>query len=208
MRIGSDPKSPHPGTVDDLLEDLRQGRREAFEGLLAILYDELKSLARRERRRRHGHDTLNTTALVHEAYMKLAGSRSARFESRAHFMATAARAIRQILVNHARDKGAIKRGGSREGVSLDVLGEAELPGLRSRPPSDRLLDLDRALERLAAVNERASRIVECRFFGGMTIGETAVALDVSTATVTRAWALAQAWLLREMTGRAAEQAGD
>jgi DNA-directed RNA polymerase specialized sigma subunit len=93
-------------------------------------------------------------------------------------------------------------------VSLDVLGEAELPGLRSRPPSDRLLDLDRALERLAAVNERASRIVECRFFGGMTIGETAVALDVSTATVTRAWALAQAWLLREMTGRAAEHAGD
>jgi len=181
-------------SVSRLLGELREGRREALGQLFPLLYEELRALAHRQRRGWQGDETLNTTALVHEAYLKLVDQRSASWDTEAHFLATAAQAIRHILINYARDRRAQKRGGGWQQVSL---GEEEMPGAppaSERPWEERVLALDAALRQLAAKSERQSRIVECRFFGGMTVEQTATALDLSTASVTRAWAMAQAWL--------------
>jgi RNA polymerase sigma factor (TIGR02999 family) len=175
-----------------LLEALQQGDTAAFDTLFPLVYDELRDLARRQRRRWDGDDTLDTTALVHEAYLKLVDQSRASWESRAHFLATAARAMRHILVNYARDRRAQKRGGDRATLSLEELGE-RLQGeiVLSDDNADLLAALDAALRELEQVNDRQSRIVECRFFGGMTIEETAVALGISAASVNRGWAVAQ-----------------
>jgi RNA polymerase sigma factor (TIGR02999 family) len=188
-------------TANLLLQELGHGRREAFDELIPLIYDELRELAHRQRRGWRGNDTLNTTALVHEAYLKLVG-RDASWDSEPHFLAAAARAVRHILINYARDRRTQKRGGRWQRVSLSG---AELPfeeGEDRRAWEDEVLALDEALERLAARSERQSRIVECRFYAGMTTDQTATALGLSTATVSRGWAVARAWLHRELGGAA------
>ncbi|MBC7788558.1 MAG: sigma-70 family RNA polymerase sigma factor [Anaerolineae bacterium] len=187
------------GEVSGLLEALEQGDGTALDRLFPLVYEELRAVAHRQRRRWKGDETLNTTALVHEAYLKLVDQSRVSWESRAHFFATASKAMRHILVNYARDRRAQKRGGDQPKLSLEELGEqlqGELP--LSDDTADLLLALGGALERLERVNERQSRIVECRYFGGMTILETAAALGISTATVSRGWGLAQVRLYQDI----------
>ena len=187
------------GTVTRLLRDLRGGDREAFDALFPLVYKELRLQASKMRRRWQGDYTMDTSALVHEVYLKLVDQDQIQAENRTHFLALAARAMRHILCNYARDRGAVKRGGHVNKVPIDV--EVRDPGDGLTHVLDRLERLeilDRALTRLEAVDERRARIVECRFFGGMSTGETAAALGISERTVRRDWTVAQAWLQREM----------
>ena len=181
-----------------LLSEVRQGNDDALGRLFPLVYEQLHTLARGQRRRMPS-DTLNTTALVHEAFIKLAGSHQLSLQDRAHFMAVAATAMRQILIGYARRRTASKRGGGYAPVSLEEVEHA----LATRPAfddatMDALLALDDALSRLGEASDRQRQVVECRFFAGMSIEETALALDVSPATVKRDWAMAQAWLYRHM----------
>lgn len=189
--------SDPPTTVTRLLGKVRAGDSSAFDELLPILYGDLKDRAQAQRRRWQGDDTLNTTALIHEAYLKLAAADEPDWESRAHFLAVASRAMRQVLIDYARIKQAEKRGGDRTPVTLDEMQLTPGPNL-SADRAEALLALEDSLRRLSEQNDRQSRIVECRFFGGMTIRDTAVALALSPATVKRGWAMAQAWLYRDM----------
>ncbi len=189
--------SDPPTTVTRLLGEVRAGSPSAFDELLPILYGELKERAQGPRRRWQGDDTLNTTALIHEAYLKLAAADDPDWESRAHFLAVASRAMRQVLIDYARIKRAEKRGGDRMPVTLDEMRLAPGPDL-SADRAEALLALEDAMTRLSERDERQSRIVECRFFGGMTIRDTAAALGLSPATVKRGWTMAQAWLYRDM----------
>lgn len=186
-------------TVTRLLEKLRGGDRSALDQLFDLLYDELKEIAGRQRRRWHGNHTLDTTALLHDAYVRLVGRSSLDVESRAHFRALSARAMRHILCDYARDRAAKKRGGGLERLTLDELDAPHGPIQFTERESELLVALDEALHRLEAVDPRQSGVVECRFFGGLTIEETATALGISPRTVKRDWAVAQAWLRREMT---------
>ena len=194
----SQPNDSHQSTASELIEELRRGNRDAFDELFPLVYEELRRVAHAQRRRLEGHATLNTTALVHEAYLKLSGTAEPDWESRAHMLSVAAKAMRQILIDDARTRSAKKRGGARAQVSLDRL-DLQGPGLElSGDQPETLMALDESLARLADVNERHHRIVECRFFGGMTIPDTAAALGLSHATVERGWAVARAWLYRDM----------
>lgn len=184
-------------TVARLLDDLERGRTGAYDELFALVYDELHTLARGQRRRFTGYETLNTTALVHEVYLKLGSQTNAGWTSRAHFLAVAARAVRHVLLNYARDQSAQKRGGEWRRTTLDA-SAIGVSDVRGSERAEALIALDAALERLSLNSERLGRIVECRFFGGMSIEQTAAALSISTATVTRGWATAQAWLYREL----------
>lgn len=186
-------------SVARLLVAAREGRREALDQLFPLVYQELHELAHRQRQAWQGDDTLNTTVLVHEAYLKLVNQGRAGWETEAHFLAVAARAIRQILINYARDRGARKRGGGWRRVPLteDQI-ERGADGIGA-DWDERVLRLDEALQRLATLSDRQSRIVECRFFGGMTSQQTAQALGLSIATVTRGWGMARAWLCRELS---------
>ena len=186
-----------PLSVGRLLDELRGGNQAAFDELFPLVYDELRGLAGRQRRRWEGDETLDTTALVHEAYLKLAGQSAPEWRSRAHFLAVAATAMRQILIDYAKRKSAAKRGGSRAHVPLDDI-EAALQGPSAGAADGILAALDDSLRRLGQANARQMRIVECRFFGGMSVEETAEALRISPATVKRGWALAQAWLYRDL----------
>jgi RNA polymerase sigma factor (TIGR02999 family) len=177
----------------ELLLSLSDGNREALNELVPMVYDELRQIARRKLRYEALNHTLNTTALVHEAYLKLFQLDRIQWESRAHFLAIAAQAMRNILVSHARARKRAKRGGGERPSSLDEA--ADLPAIEA----DRILGLDEALERLAALNPRHARMVECRFFGGMTIQETAAALQVSPATAKRDWSVLRLWLGRELS---------
>lgn len=186
-------------TVTRLLGELRKGNREAFDDLFPLVYDALRELAHRQRQRWQGDETLNTTALVHEAYLKLVDQSKAEWETRAHFFAAAAKAMRHILINYARSRRTQKRGGGRLKLSLDEMKVASGEDVAlTHERAEMIVALDEALKQLEQVSERQSRIVECRYFGGMTIPETATALGVSTATVSRGWALAQVWLYRQM----------
>ena len=172
--------------------------RSTAESLVPVLLEDLRRRARHERRRVRAGETLCTTALVHEAYLKLVDQRRATWESEAHFLATAARAIRQILINYARDRQARKRGGGWKRIPLS---EEEVEGgVDAVGPGweEQVVVLDQVLERLSSRDARQGRIVECRFFGGMTVQQTAVALGLSTATVMRSWMVARAWLHREL----------
>jgi RNA polymerase sigma factor (TIGR02999 family) len=184
-------------TIQRLLGELDDGNRAALDSLFPLLYQELSELAHRLRRRWHGDFTLNTTALIHEAYLKLV-DRRLHAESRAHFLAMAAKAMRHILINYARDRRAHKRGGASEVLPLDetklVAGRA---GLSSSQAAE-LMALDEALRALEQIDRRQSQVVECRFFGGMTVDETAAAVGISQRTVKRDWTVAQAWLARRM----------
>jgi RNA polymerase sigma factor (TIGR02999 family) len=180
----------------ELLLSLRDGNQGALDELVPLVYDELRAIARRKLRHERRSHTLNSAALVNEAYLKLVELDRMEWQSRAHFLGIAARIMRNILVNHALSRKRVKRGG---GVPLAPLEEAS--NLASNLPAqeaERILALDSALEKLAAMNPRHARVVECRFFGGMTIEETAAALAVSGATVERDWALLRVWLGREL----------
>ena len=185
--------------VGRLLEAVQRGDRSALDRLYSLVYSELRVLAHRQRRRWDASGTLNTTALVHEAYLKLVKQRTIHLQTRAHFFALAATAIRHIGSNYARDRRASKRGGGVRTVSLTELGTSPV-GLWqvSDDHADLLVAIDEALQRLERVSPRQREVVECRFFGGMSIEETAAAIGVSPRTVKRDWMLAQAWLQREI----------
>lgn len=179
--------------VTRLLERVNHGDSGAYPPLLELIYDELHVLAASFMRRERPDHTLQPTALVNEAFMKLVDQTSATWESRGHFMAIAATAMRRILVNHARDRGRLKRGGERRRIELD-----EAIDLAAAEPVD-LIDLDEALAKLETTDARKVRIVEMRFFLGQSVDETAGLLNISPATVKRDWEFARAWLLRELT---------
>ena len=193
MRTGA---TASPGAVTALLRAWSDGEEGALERLLPLVEAELRRLARgymgRERR---GH-TLQVTALVNEAFLRLTGARQLRWQDRAHFLGISARLMRRVLVDHARARGYRKRGGGAQHVTLDET------MLTSPAPAVELLALDRALEVLAAVDPRKGRVIELRFFGGLSVEETAEVLHVSTDTVKRDWRLAKLWLLRELEGDA------
>ena len=186
----------------ELLLALSRGHKEALNELVPLVYDELRAIARRRLRQERGGHTLNTTGLVHEAYLKLVQLDRVQWQSRAHFLAISAQAMRNILVSHARSRRRLRRGGGAPHTSLeeaeDRAAGAELPAA----DADTILALDAALERLAALNPRHARVVECRFFGGMTAEETAAVLEVSLGTVKRDWSLLRKWLGRELASRA------
>ena len=186
--------SPEGTDVDRLLAELRSGDDDALDRLFPVVYDELRKLAHAVR---HGPSlqTFNTTALVHEAYLRLADQGATLdFEGRSHFLGVAAKAMRHVLVDHARRQGALKRGGDLARVDLSET----LVGASGDAPDAHILAIDRALDRLGELDGRKARVVECRFFGEMSVEETAAALRVSTATVKRDWRLAQAWLYRAL----------
>jgi RNA polymerase sigma factor (TIGR02999 family) len=170
-----------------------------MEELIPLVYAELRWLAHREMRRERPGHTLQTTALVNEAYLRLVESQGVRWQNRAHFIAVCAQLMRRILVDHARARGSLKRGGQTVHVPLE-----DAP-VGSPPPDEDLIALDEALTRLAAVDMRKSRVVELRHFGGLSVEETAEALDVSPDTVMRDWKVAKLWLLRELRRGATEE---
>ncbi len=190
---------PLQRTVTRLLDEIRGGRPDAFDRLFPIVYDELRDIARRQRAGGRGGATLDTHALVHEAYLKLADQSAPDWRSRGHFKAVAATAMRHILVDYARRKRTEKRGGGRPEVTLDRIGEL-VPGGQGRGVPASLIALNDALDALAAERPRQARVVELKFFGGLTIAEIAEAEDVSPATVKRDWTFARSWLYREMGG--------
>ena len=179
--------------ITRLLKEVSDGNSQAINRLLPLVYDQLREMAHRERLRWQGEETLNTTALVHEAYIRLSNGSQLGVESRLHFLRVAAKAMRYILLDHAKAKKRQKRGGDQQRVDFD---EALAV---SYEEADELIALDEALSRLEKVNPRHSQIIECRFFAGMTIEDTAKALDLSAPTVKRGWQAARAWLFREMS---------
>ena len=182
-----------PPNAMRLLQAWGQGDQAAFEELIPLVYDELRRLAQRELRRERSGHSLQATALVNEAYLRLIDLNRIEWQNRAHFFAMAARMMRRILVDWARARGNQKRGGGIPKVSLD---EALLV---SQDPGSDLVALDEALETLGAMDPRKGQVVEMRFFGGLTVEETAAALHVSADTVMRDWRSAKAWLLRELS---------
>jgi RNA polymerase sigma factor (TIGR02999 family) len=181
------------GRVTDLLHLAGAGDPTAVAAVFPLVYDELRQLAHRQLRRESSGHSLNTTALVHEAYLKLVDQTRAQIRDRAHFFAVAATAMRRILVDHARRHGAAKRGAGAKRVPLEMV-----DGLAPDERADLLVALDAALVRLAALDERQARVVECRFFGGLTEEETAEALGTSARTVKRDWAKARSWLYQAL----------
>lgn len=186
-----------PRDTTALLAAARDGDRTAYDEVFARVYDELRRVASRHAARLGAGDSLATTALVHEAYLKLAGEGSARSNDRAHFFALAARAMRQILVDHVRHQGRQKRGGAVSHVALDAV---EVLGDPDGPPVEDLIALDRALERLEAVDVELGRLVEWRFFAGLSLQEIAELTETSPRTLKRDWRVARSFLLRELGG--------
>lgn len=174
--------------ITTLLAGLREGERAATDRLFELVYDELRRLARQVRRGR-ASETLNTTVLVHEAYLKLAPSEGLPASDRIHFRRLMGRAMRQVLADAARRRTAAKRGGREVAVTLDPAVAGDLV-----PRAVEFLDLDRALEELRRIDERRADVVECRFFAGLDVEETAEALGISPATVKRDWRVTRAWL--------------
>lgn len=188
-----------PSTVTQLLARVRAGDGQAFDELYEVVYDEMRRLAHAQRRRWDGENSLTTTSLVHEVYLKLGDQASPSWKDRAHFMAVASRAMRHLLIDHARHRDARKRGGGQRRVSFDQLESALADSHAASTARDQiLLALDDALNQLTRENGRLGVIVECRFFGRMTIDDTAEALGISPATVKRGWAAALAWLYRNL----------
>jgi len=190
---------PTPSEVTRTFLRWRDGDGSALEALLPLVYDEMRRLAGSYlRREREGH-TLQPTALAHEAYIRLIDQHSVTWESRAHFMGLAAQAMRRILADHARRHGARKRGGGAARVSLSIAEH----DVAADPGDVDIQELDAALEDLANLEPRQARVVELRFFGGLSIEETGEVLGVSPATIKRDWTLARAWLYRELRGSSA-----
>jgi RNA polymerase sigma factor (TIGR02999 family) len=182
-----------PDQVTRLLVDWQHGDKDALDQLMPLVYHELRKLAASYLKKERGNHTLQPTALIHEAYVRMVKQEIPEWQNRAHFFGVAARLMRQILVDHARTVKASKRGGEQQRVSLD-----DAPPVFTQDDVAGLLILDDALRRLAAFDERRARVVEMRAFGGMSVEDTALALGVSEPTVKRDMRLAQAWLRREL----------
>ena len=177
---------------------LREGAPGAMDELMPLVYEQLRRVAHRQLSGEPTGHTLSTTALVHEAYFRLVDQTRVHWQDRAQFFAIAARAMRRILIDYARRHRAARRGGGEHGAATPVaLDSVELP-VAERAAA--LIALDDALERLATIDDRLARVVECRFFGGLTEAETAAALDVSQRTVAREWVTAKGWLYQELRG--------
>jgi RNA polymerase sigma factor (TIGR02999 family) len=187
-----------PPTIGRLLEAVSEGDPAALDAVVVVLYDELRRLARQHRRHWSGEYTLDTSALVHDTYLKLVQQKRLTTNNRAHFLALASRAMRHILSNHARQRRAAKRGGGVEPISLRNVAAAVTQDAGDDDDDEVLTAMHAALERLEASHARCCRVVECRFYGGLTIDETALALGISPRTVKRDWGYAQAWLNREL----------
>jgi len=185
------PIQSHDVTV--MLSRVTAGDHAAVDELMPLVYDELRALAERHLWSERAGHTLQATAIVNEAYLRLVGTSDRSWQNRAHFFATAATAIRLLLVDHARRRGRLKRGGDRDRLVLD---EARLPAAET---DDRMLVLDEALSRLNEIDPQKARVVELRFFTGLTVDEVAAVLDVSASTVARDWRLARAWLRCELS---------
>ena len=187
--------TPSPGTITRLLVDWRDGDQTALDRLVPLVYRELRRLAGYYMRRQRADHTLQTSALINEAYLRLIDHKNMRWENRAHFYAVAAQAMRRILVDHARSRGYAKRGGGALKVSFDeaVIG-AEERGAE-------LIALDDALQDLAELDPRKSQVVELRYFGGLSVDETAEVIGVSPVTVMREWRSAKGWLLKAISKR-------
>ena len=183
--------------ITDLLQRWRRGDREALESLAPLVYEELRRIATRYLSHERSDHTLQRTALVHEAFVRLVDQRRVEWQSRAHFYGLAAQAMRRILVDHARRAGRVKRGAEVAKVGLDVA--PEVAASAPLDPADAIA-LDDALQKLETFDPFQGRVVELRFFGGLTVEEAAEALETSPTTVKREWAIAKAWLYREMTG--------
>ena len=183
---------PSPHQVTELLNDWGKGNRAALEQLMPLVYAELRKLARRHMQRQNPNHTLQTTALIHEAYLRLAGASRKHWENRAQFYGVAAKAMRHVLVDHARARQAAKRGGGWQAVPLDegiAVSDERLAGL---------IALDEALSRLSKLHRRQGEVIELRFFGGLSVEETATILQVSSETVMLDWRAAKAWLHKEL----------
>lgn len=183
---------PQPGEVTRLLVAWSGGDAAALERLIPLVYDELRSLADRQLAGERGGHTLQPTAVVHEAYLKLVDQRQVTWRNRGHFFSVAAQVMRRLLVDHARRRGAQKRGGEETRVTLEDVA-AETPAAEAE-----ILAVDQALERLAALDATQAKVVELRYFGGLTLEEIAEVLGASPSTVGRAFRLAKAWLYREL----------
>jgi len=193
--------SDAPGEITRLLARAVAGQEEASGRLAALVYTELHAIADRcMRRERPGH-TLQATVLVHEAYLRLLGQRDIEWQNRAQFFGFAAKVMRRVLLDYAREHRALKRGGAAHKVGLeDVL-------LMTEDHLDQIVTMDASLERLASIDPEQCRLVELRFFAGMTVEETAEVMGISPTTVKRQWSHAKAWLLRDMTARGAHAGG-
>ena len=202
-RAGKHPErgraAPNPEEVTVLLRQVGAGSDGAIEELFALVYDELRRIAGKHFQNQPTNHTLQPTALIHEAYLRLIEASSVETRDRSHFFALASRVMRQLLVDHCRRRTAAKRGGDWGRVTLDGVGGEDATDALE------VLDLDEALERLRELDERKSRVVELRFFGGLEMAEVATVLDVSTRTAESDWAFARAWLRKEIAGRSAEE---
>jgi len=184
-----------PREITQMLLKWREGDSAALDQLMPLVYEELRRLAKRYMAGERSGHTLQTTALVNEAYLRLTDHREMRWQNRAHFFAVAAQAMRRILVDHARARDAVKRGGGAPKASL------EDAALLAQEKAPELIALDEALRELAAMDPRKGRVVELRYFGGLSVEQTAEVLGVSGVTVMREWSAAKAWLLRAMSKR-------
>ncbi len=192
------PRESQPSLITDALLEARSGEVEALNRLLPLVYDHLLRISRHALAGEHPDHTLGTTGLVHETYLRLVDQSRVEYADRAHFFALAARAMRHVLVDHARRHRADKRGGGVRAITLeDALANRATASLDER--ADTIAALDEALTKLASIDARLARVVECRFFGGLTEDETAEVLGVTPRTVRRDWVKARAWLSRELT---------
>lgn len=180
------------GDITQMLQEASAGNRQASDALFESVYRELRAIANVQRRRWSGNETLNTTALINEAYVRLASHTLASYQDRSHFFATAAKAMRQVLMNYAERAATAKRGANPLRVTLSGLSLPDDNGI------EELLHIDALLTELEDSNARHCRVFECRVFGGMTIDETAAAVDVSAATVKRDWTVVSAWIFSHM----------
>jgi RNA polymerase sigma factor (TIGR02999 family) len=185
--------SKKPSEVTQLLHELGVGGQPATDRLFAAVYQELRNLAEQFFRKERPDQTLQATALVHEAYLKLLDQRNVDWQGRAHFLGVAAQAMRRILLDHARRRGAAKRGGGWQRITLN---DKLIPGLE---PDAGLLALDAALEKLAELDSRQAQMVELRFFAGLSVEEVAKVLGMSKRSVEREWTMVRAWLRRELS---------
>lgn len=190
------PQPPkNPANVTQLLERVKGGDNSATDALFPVVYDELRQLATKYLAGERSGHTLQPTALVNEAYMRLLGPSNATWENRAHFFGAAARAIRRILTDHARTKGALKRGGAADRVPLEEIEDS----IRVDDDAPDFVRIDAALEKLAKLDAQKAKVVELRYFGGLTVEQTALALGVSPSTVARDWQFARLWLHRALS---------
>jgi len=191
--------SDQPGKSDEeftrLLEEADKGESQAAEALLPLVYDELRKLAAKRMSEERKDHTLQTTALVHEAYLRLVGNRNIKWANRAHFFAAAAEAMRRILIEHARAKQGSRRGGDRRKLPIDVL------DLATADDPEQILALEEAISRLEKEDADAARVVRLRFYAGLSIEETAASLGASSSTVKREWSFARAFLFRVLEDR-------